>query len=183
MYYSDCFLIPKIILKIGFKNFGLFTNTTFINVTPILIFMSWQTQNYNPYCQNSNQKFRRTKTAYKKSAGKCECQNTPINSAMPSHFVAPISIVFNTIILKILRNVTKNSHKSVKNCFYGSFLIFSFYYPKALKPLIRQITEHMIRDVFFEFYRFLQPLSPHNRFPLYANRKKIYNHLNNLQNH
>ena len=32
-----CFLIPKIILKIPLKNFGLFTSTTFIRKPPISI--------------------------------------------------------------------------------------------------------------------------------------------------
>ena len=37
-----CFLIPKIILKIPLKNFGLFTNTTFIKIPPIIYYQQRQ---------------------------------------------------------------------------------------------------------------------------------------------
>ena len=42
LIYMFCFLIPKIILKIPLKNFGLFTNITFINIPPIIYYQQRQ---------------------------------------------------------------------------------------------------------------------------------------------
>ena len=42
LIYMFCFLIPKIILKIPLKNFGLFTNTTFIKIPPIIYYQQRQ---------------------------------------------------------------------------------------------------------------------------------------------
>ena len=42
LIYMFCFLIPKIILKIPLKSFGLFTNTTFIKIPPIIYYQQRQ---------------------------------------------------------------------------------------------------------------------------------------------
>ena len=74
--YMFCFLIPKIILKIPLKNFGLFTSTTFIRKPPISI-------NY----QQRQQEFRRAKATDKQTQSKGKPHSALIDVKAFSHFV------------------------------------------------------------------------------------------------
>lgn len=90
-FYMFCFLIPKIILKKPLKNFGLFTNTTFIKAPSAILNLSaapaGYSEYYNPNRQYRHQKFRRAKTAYKQPQGKGKTYCALVDIEAFTHFV------------------------------------------------------------------------------------------------
>ena len=86
-----CFLIPKIILKIPLKNFGLFTNTTFIKAPSAIFYLSaaptGHSEYYYPDREYRHQKFRRAKAAYKQPQGKSKPNSSLIQIEAFTHFV------------------------------------------------------------------------------------------------
>lgn len=86
-----CFLIPKIILKKPLKNFGLFTNTTFIKAPSAILNLSaapaGYSEYYNPNRQYRHQKFRRAKAAYKQPQGKGKTYCALVDIEAFTHFV------------------------------------------------------------------------------------------------
>ena len=88
-FYVVSFFIPKIILKIPLKNLGLLKITTFIKLPP-LIFRAGNSEYYHPYCQNRNKKFRRAKTTYQQTDGKCYCYNALIICTVASAHYYPL---------------------------------------------------------------------------------------------
>lgn len=88
--YMFCFLIPKIILKIPLKSFGLLTKTTFIRKPPITVLSAAPTGNseyYNPNREYRHQKFRRAKTAYQQSQSKGKAHGTLVDVKAFTHIV------------------------------------------------------------------------------------------------
>ena len=108
MYHTFCFFIPKNILSIPLKNFGLLTNTTFINCLLITsIFATRNTEYNNPYCKNGNKKSWRTKTTNKQSESKSKSCNTFASITWSAHFCSPL----NRLTILLYKESSKRLHK------------------------------------------------------------------------
>lgn len=87
-----CLFMPKIILKIPFKNLGPLKITTFTTKPP-LAFVTGTSENNYPECKYRYQKFRRTETRNQHTARKSYCGKTFIKIKAFSHFVSPLQYI------------------------------------------------------------------------------------------